>query len=291
MAILYGWSKDLYDPKDYIHKIKVVPRPRKGSNADLLKYRRYQGVVGSCVGQGVGTAADSVKTLLGILTEMASATWIYNGARFMEGTLPIDCGTHPRTALEWLLAHGILMERFWPYDPTKLDTTAPSTERMKQADRYKGFAYFRCGDGVDGIADALASRKMVAIGNPWFKEWEPSPPCGRLPKPTINSFVVGGHETDIYGWDDDEGVFFGTNSWKDWGDINGRYIMPYESIDIFKVRGGYDAHYLTFTADIDNTPLPEPNPSPCPWGNGIAKALNKLFLLGERGRQGRFYYR
>jgi hypothetical protein len=41
-------------------------------------------------------------------------------------------------------------------------------------------------------------------------------------------------------------------------------------------------------------PVPEPNPptpSPCKWGNLWAKFSSKLFLLKERHRKGRFYYR
>jgi hypothetical protein len=252
MEFRTGWIKDKYDPRDYLHKISAIPRDRKGSNENLFRYRRYQGKVGSCVGQGVGTTADGVKQRLGIFTEMASATWIYNGARFIEGTLPIDCGCYPKDALDWILKNGILLEHYWPYDPTGLDRTAPSSTRIKQADKYKGFAYFRCVDGIDGIADALAAGNLVAVGSPWFREWMDDPPCGRLPKPTTTSFEAGGHETVYSGWDDDEGVFLGMNSWEDWGD-NGKFIMPYEAIDIFKRRGGYDAHYITFTKDIDTS--------------------------------------
>jgi hypothetical protein len=67
--------------------------------------------------------------------------------------------------------------------------------------------------------------------------------------------------------------------------------MPFEAIDIFKARGGYDGHYITFTDVIDPTPVPTPTPtpSPCPWGKGIANFLNAILAL--QGRKGRLYYR
>jgi hypothetical protein len=281
----FGWKKDKYDPKDLLHKRRLVALPDRTSLAQFLTPVRDQGNCGSCVGHGIGINLNSVKQVLGIYTEWCSPTYIYNGARFIEGTLPIDNGCYPKDALDWTLQHGILLEHFWPY--TGFDRTAPSTEKISEADKYKGFAYYRCVDGVDGICDALSSGHFVSIGSPWFYEWGTTDACGRLAKPTNNSIEAGGHETCFYGYDRIEGVFYGVNSWgTDWGD-KGLYIMPFEAIDIFKQRGGYDAHYVTFTKDIDDTP-PEPIPSPCIWGNTTANILNKIQIL--RGRMGRFYY-
>ena len=195
MQIVFGWRKDKYDKKDYLHTRKFIVLPDKVSLANLLTSIRDQGNVGSCVGHGIGINLNSVKKGLGIFEEWCSPTFIYNGARYIEGTLPFDIGCEPRDALDWTLDYGILLEHFWPYDPTKVDAQAPSTKRINEADRYKGFAYFRAVDGVDGLCDALASGYFVSIGTPWFSEWMSSPPCGRLPKPTINSSVAGGHET------------------------------------------------------------------------------------------------
>jgi len=293
----FGWIKSKYDPKDYLHKRGVYPIPDRFSLAQYLTPVRDQGNQGSCVGFGIGINLNSVKVQLGIYGELsdiniwASPRYIYNGARFIEGTLPIDNGCDPRDALEWTLMHGILDEHYWPYVDALLDRSAPSTTRMKQANRYKDFAYFRCVDGTEGICDAISSNHFVSLGSPWFNEWRETNECGRLKKPTSSSFQIGGHETCLFEYDMNEGVFKGVNSWgTSWGH-NGLFIMPFESFSLFKDRGGYDAHYITFTKDIDTSPIPEPPaPSPCPWGNNIARVLNKIFLLEERNRKGRFYY-
>jgi len=191
----FGWQKDKYDKRDYLLKRRITPIPDKFSLSQYLTEIRDQGNVGSCVGHGIGINLNSVKMALDIFDEWCSPTFIYNGARFLEGTLPLDIGCQPRDALDWTSEYGILLEHFWPYDPTKLDQSAPSTERIKKATRYKGFQYFRCVDDIDGLCDAISSRHFVSIGTPWFKEWVASPPDGMLPKPTNSSIVAGGHET------------------------------------------------------------------------------------------------
>lgn len=289
MEIKFGWHKDTFDKRDYLHKRKVAVLPDRVSLVQFLTPVRDQGNVGSCVGFGVGINLNSVKVNLGIFDEWCSPTFIYNGARYIEGTLPIDNGCYPRDALDWTVKSGILLEHFWPYDPTMVDRHAPSSERIKQATRYKGFQYFRCVDGIDGICDALATGFFVSIGTPWFNEWMQTDPCGRLSVPTENSFQVGGHETCLFGYDRTQGVFYGVNSWGEtWGD-KGLYIMPFEAIEIFKARGGYDANYLIFSADVDNTPVPEATPSPCQYGNSLINLLNTFPIL--LNRRGRFYYK
>lgn len=287
--IQYGWQKDRYDKRDYLHKRRITPIPDKFSLSQYLTEIRDQGNVGSCVGFGIGINLNAVKMALGIYDEWCSPTYIYNGARYLEGTLPVDMGCQPRDALDWTSDYGILLEHFWPYDLEKLDQSAPSTERIKKATRYKGFQYFRCVDDIDGLCDAISSWHFVSIGSPWFREWVESPVCGRLPKPSNNSFVVGGHETCLYGYDRTEGVFLGANSWgTGWG-AYGLYVMPFEAIGVFKNRGGYDAHYITFSKVVDDSPIPTPTPSPCPWGKGTANFLNAIVALASR--KGRFYYR
>jgi hypothetical protein len=260
--LTFGWHKDPYDPKDYLHKRGVYPLPDRSNNKHLLTPIRNQLNSSSCVGFGIGININSVLKSLGIYTEWVSPLYLYNGARFLEGTLPFDLGCYPKDALDWTLKNGILLEQYWPY--AGFDRAAPSSARMKQAVHYKDFAYFRCVDGVDGICDALSNGHFVSVGSPWFKEWENTDACGRLAKPTNSSFEIGGHETCYLDYDRPEGIFYCANSWDIvWGD-KGCFIMPFESIDIFKQRGGYDAHYVIFTKDVTTEPV-NPNPGCNPF--------------------------
>jgi hypothetical protein len=296
--IQYGWKKDKFKKTDYLHKRGVAVSPDMFSAKQHLTIIRNQDGVSACVGYGIGINLNSVKMQLGIygnpndINLWSSPQFIYNGARFIEGTLSIDCGCEPRNALDWTVQYGILLEQYWPNEPAVFDAAAPSTARIEEANRYKGFQYYRVVDSIDGLCDAISMGPLghfVSIGSPWFNEWEDVPSDGRLPIPTKASNIAGGHETCFHGYDKNKAVFYGANSWgRSWGD-GGLYIMPFEAIDIFLARGGYDAHYIVFTPEIDPAPVPTPTPSPCPWGNGLTRLVNAGLALA--GRNGRIYYR
>jgi len=254
-----GWVKDKFDHRDFLHKT-AIKVPDKVDLSQYLPNVRDQGNVGSCVGFGVGANVGSVAKKLKIFTEWFSPTWIYNGARYIEGKLTQDAGCEPGDALDWLLKMGCLLEHFWLYDPTKLDQSAPSSTREAQATKYPNFAYFRCVDGVDGICSALASGYLVSIGTPWFDKWMNIASNGKLPTVSSADSVAGGHETILAGYDKTTALFYGQNSWgMSWGG-SGRYYMPFQAFGVFKQLGGYDAHYIQFNP-VSPTPVP---PSPAP---------------------------
>jgi hypothetical protein len=324
----FGWKKDKFDRRDYLHIPRLKEIPPVVILDSLLPNVRDQGSVGSCVGFGIGANLVSKAKTYNIYEEWFSPTWIYNGARFIEGSLDQDIGCFPKDALDWLVKMGTLLERFWPYDPIKLDKSAPSTERQKQAVKYEDFAYYRVDNGIEGICSAIADGHFVSIGSPWFEKWliyrEGVFGWPILKEVDADDNVAGGHETCLYGYDKNQAILYGMNSWgTDWG-ISGFYQMHFSSIDVFKEVGGYDAHYITFSP----TPLPPlvcidgekkcegydlyecqnnqwvlkeqnsatcgympPEPSTCKWGQGMASFLNKLFFLEERNRKGRFYYK
>jgi hypothetical protein len=261
-SFVTGWIKDKFDNRDYLHRAALVRFPNAVDLSRLLPEVRYQGAVSSCTGFGIGANVGAVAKSLHVFTEWYSPTWIYNGARFIEGTLTSDIGAYPKDCFDWLLKMGCLLEHFWPYDPDKADISAPSSERQAQALKYPEFAYFRCVDGVNGIMSALADSEasvlsggpgwLVSIGSPWFDKWMNVEPSGILSNVSAADHVAGGHETILAGYDQEKGLFFGQNSWGiGWG-ASGRFYLPFQAIDVFKQLGGYDAHYLKFK------PLPSP---------------------------------
>ena len=240
-----GWRKDKFDGRDFLHVVAVAPVPSVFINTGLATVRD-QGQIGACVGFGVGANLTREAQLQKLSAEWMSPEWIYNGARYIEGTLAQDAGCEPGDALNWLRKRGALQEHFWPYDPVTLDTTAPSTTREAEVINATVY-YYRVVNGTAGICSALAFGHCVSIGTPWFERWM-SAPKGVLKAVTTKGSVVGGHETYLYGYDLNKKIFYGRNSWgTGWGNAGG-YIMPFSAFDVFKSLGGYDAYYVLLSA-------------------------------------------
>jgi hypothetical protein len=279
-----GWIKDKYDARDFLFTPRIVKVPEEADLSGILPFVRDQGQVGSCVGFGIGANLCSVAIKNNIFTEWFSPTWIYNGARFIDGTLSTDSGSHPKDALDWLVKNGSLLEHFWPYNAAKFDPSTPSSERMSQAIKYANFSYYRVDNGLNGICAAISEGYCVSIGGPWFEAWF-NAPNGILSDISATDYIAGGHETILYGYSLPKGKLYGMNSWgTNWG-RSGFYEMPVSALDVFKQVGGYDAHYVVFDP---GTAPPTPTPSTCKFGNGVASFLN--IFQKVRNRRGRFYY-
>ncbi len=246
----FGWKKDLRDERDYLHPtVGLAALLDKIILDGKLPDLRNQGSMGSCVGHGLGANLSGIAKQLGFYTEWYSPQWIWNWARFVEGTLSQNVGVYPRDALECLAKNGCLLESSWKYSPDILDTSEPA-DHAQNSIKYSDFQYFRCVDGVDGICSALAEGHLVSIGSPWFSAWSALSPAGTLSYVTKESPTIGGHMYLIYGYDklaQGGGQFYCMNSWgPEWGD-KGFFKMYFGAVPTFKELWGYDAYYLTFT--------------------------------------------
>lgn len=278
MNRLFGWQKDKFDDRDLLYKITRKRIPVEVILSNYLPNVRDQGQVGSCVGFGIGANLVARARRTGVYKEWFSPTWIYNGARFIEGTLSQDLGCQPRDALHWLYKKGCLLESFWPYDLVAFDPTPPPSHLEPAAAENPLLSYYRVTDGVTGICEVLAGGQYVSIGTPWFERWMKAE-SGFLREVTILDSVVGGHETCLYGYNQSARIFYGINSWgRDWGNV-GHFLMPFSAFDVFKQRGGYDAHYIGLS------PAPEEKESTCPVANSIVGILNfGAKVLGRKTR-------
>ncbi len=255
MMANFGWVKDKWDGRDYLFKPKLVTVPDIVDLSEFLPEVRDQGSSGSCVGFGVGINLTAWAKKLKVFQEWFSPRWIYNGARFIEGALDEE-GCYPRDAFEWLRKKGCLLEHFWSY--VIPDDMPPPSHLEPEAAKWPLFAYYRVDNGVDGIMLALAEGNFVTIGTPWFWSWM-NPPGGILPKVNIFSGVAGGHATTLVGYRKLDEMFLGVNSWSsEWGN-NGKYEMPFQAFDVFKLKGGYDAHYVKVEWAEAPPPPPPPN--------------------------------
>lgn len=280
-----GWQKDPYDKRDRIRPYKIAGLPEKVILDRLLPPIRNQGNVGSCVGHGIG-ANLYAQAMIDQASpgEWFSPTWIYNGARFLEGTLNKDVGCFPRSALEWLTDKGAVLEHLWPYDPNNLDKRTPPSSLEPEAAKWPVFAYSRVIGGAQGICAALAEGKPVSIGTPWYDKWMATDRDGALSPITERDSPAGGHETCAVGYDASDAMLqkkgeimiLCMNSWgPEWGD-HGYFWMPASAFSIFTKHGGYDAH--TIDVHWESAPLPDPNP-PDPSPDPSPKRLSIMTIV------------
>lgn len=266
--IRLGWKKDKYDHRDRLYRI-VGATPTAFSLEQYLVPIRDQNDVGACIGFGIGGNISSMAKKLGLSFPASddgwfSPEWIYNGARFIEGTLSEDAGAEPGDALNWLVKNGCLLEQYWPYNPNALDTTSPPSADMPLAAQYPMLAYTRITTGTAGICNAIANGYFVSIGTPWFDSWMNPPASGLLPAVNAQSVVDGGHETFLFGFSQPNQVFYGCNSWgPTWGN-QGKYEMPFSAFAVFNKLGGYDAHIVDVNWSVAPVPAPTPTPTPTP---------------------------
>ena len=249
----YGWIKDKFNMAAVYHEPVVKVLPASTNNRIYFPTVQNQDGVGACGGFAWAEHINSVCKQIGQPVDRFSENWIYNGARYLEGTLLQDAGLANDDAITWLTEHGFLQYPYWPFADV-LDKAAPSSLRESEANFYPNLKSFRVDNGVDGLKSAMADGHTMVVGAPWFAQWEDYS-SGVLPVPTVNSPVAGGHDTEWADYDDSVQAFYCQNSWDvPWG-IQGHFWLPYAAIDIFKQLGGYDAHYLTFDP-LGTPPVP-----------------------------------
>ena len=248
----YGWLKDPYNPK----AVYAAPPIQIAPVINNLAYCppvRDQEQEGSCTGFGISAHAYTIAKAGNFATSIYSPQWLYNGARFIEGTLSQDAGANPDDVFDWAIAHGLLFEEYWPYK-MPLDKSAPSSLRESEAVMYTNIQKIRVDGGLQGILAALNTVPSVAIGAPFANEWVAGS-NGVLPLPKT---VDGGHEMCYYGYNLADAYLLFQNSWStNWSD-GGRGKMPFEAVEWWLNNGGYDCHYFQFS----NVPVPPVPPSP-----------------------------
>lgn len=263
---MYGWKKDPYDDRDKPYKRKLIRLPQS-YQIPVIPPILDQGNWGACVGFTFSSILAGEAKIDG-RDAAFSQWWIYNGARFIEGSLLEDSGCYPRDALAWIKKQGCLLHSYWPYTPFKFDTTAPPSEFMDEADDWPVRETYRIQGGIESICDVIASKHYASIGGPWFSKWNETGPDGRLPDLTGNERMSGGHEYFLHGFDFNKEAFHSNNSWGHGFGVQGRMWVPFQAVEKFRYWGGYDAHYL----DVDWTGTPQPAKKGCwlcRWLKGV----------------------
>ena len=275
---------------------KAIEVPKQGDHSKFAPYRFDQDGRGMCVGVSLAEQLAYDAAQQGMIPAglplYFSPWWNYNWGRFMRGWLNQDDGSMPEDVATAICDHGVMPYTRWPckrdeFGNIAMDTTDPNT-KIADAIKFPNMVKSRIVDGVDGLLAALASGDVVSIAVPWFAKWQSSYRSGVLP-PIADQEIDGRHCILFDGWDKDKGLFYGPNSWGEWGIQESAmgerttrcgFAMPFEYIELFKSKfGGYDAW------DIDyDTILPLPpmqfslamKAEPGCYGAGIYAAGSKV---------------
>ncbi len=268
-----GALKDIRKPDDQVRfyraKTAIVPDEGDWSMWNALWFD--QDHRNKCVGAAFGELMANDAARLGIIKPglpLYYSTWyIYNWARLMRGWLYEDCGSYPEDAADAICEHGILRYDLWPCKRDSsgtilMDTTDPSTKES-YARKYPNMVKARINNGVEGLLAAL-SDGVVALATPWFDKWDSSYNVGVLPSITSET-MSGRHCFLLDGWSQKDGLFYGPNTWGEWGIQQSAlgmrphrcgFAMPFEYIELFKSKfGGYDAWDIDFEATDPETEM------------------------------------
>lgn len=265
-----GWLPDYPDIRDYTfeseellgrEEIRAMVEPVGLGKADestlpsSVDLRRWcppvedQGGIGSCTANaGVGMAEYYEKRAFGKHLD-ASRLFLYKVTRNLA-ELQGDSGAYIRSTMGALVLFGVPPEKYWPYTDTEPEfDREPTAFCYSFAENYKSIRYFRHDPADLSKVEVLESvRKALAAGIPSmfgftvYSSISQARGTGRIPFPTKNDRVLGGHAVVAVGYDDKvevrnedsddafQGALLVRNSWGEgWGD-GGYGWLPYEFV-------------------------------------------------------------
>jgi C1A family cysteine protease len=275
-ALGMGWLPDLPDFRDYtIEFDEIEPRLKllgqKDSVKAMLKKVKVtaarislptsvdlrawcspiedQDGIGSCTAHaGVGLVEYFEKRSFGRYIN-ASRLFLYKVTRDLL-QLVGDTGAYLRTTMGAMRLFGVPPEEYWPYIVAKFDVE-PSSFLYSYAQNYQAIQYYRL-DPYGTPKDVLLNRIKTCItaglpsmfGFTVYNSIYQAKTTGKIPYPTHNEAVLGGHAVDAVGYDDGmkikntnlggvetTGALLIRNSWgTTWGPNGGYLWLPYDYV-------------------------------------------------------------
>jgi C1A family cysteine protease len=267
-----GCLKDKPDPRDFkflktVHWTQLSPidlRP-------LCPKVRSQGPIGSCTAFGTTQLFDFIRRKNKLVSWLPSPLFTYYATRKLRNLENEDSGASIRDALKSSAQHGVAMERYWPYIPSKFAENPPE-EAWINAEKHQTLEYLRVKDtDKSEFLGCLNEGSPFVFGINLYTSFNSFQTVltGIVPVPDReNEKLIGGHCMLAVGWkkmeqDGEEKEFLIVqNSWgENWGDhgycyIPLEYVMTNDTFDFWTIR-------LTEECAEDTPdPVPEPDPEP-----------------------------
>jgi C1A family cysteine protease len=207
-----------------------------------------QGSLGSCTAHaGIGLVEYFERRAFGRYID-ASRLFLYKVTRNLLHWVG-DTGAFLRTTMAALVLFGVPPEEYWPYVIADFDKE-PSSFCYAFAQNYQTISYFRYdppGISKDILLNIIKAHLAAGIpsmfGFTVYSSISQATETGKIPYPTPNEKILGGHAVIAVGYDDNIeikntnlngittiGALLIRNSWgTDWGD-NGYGWLPYEYV-------------------------------------------------------------
>ncbi len=257
-----GWIPDYPDIRDYTENtteiksmLKVGRSYKSKTMPEKVDLREWcspienQGMLGSCTAHaGVGMIEYYERKCFGKYMD-ASRLFLYKVTRNLM-KLKGDTGAYLRTTIGAMVLFGVPPEKYWEYtdDKEKFDIEPPAF-CYSYAQNYQTIKYFR--HDPPGISSDLVLEKLklyLSKGHPAcfgftvYSSIREAENDGKIPFPSINEKIMGGHAVVAVGYDDNMeiinsynnkktlGAILVRNSWGvSWGE-NGYGWLPYEYV-------------------------------------------------------------
>lgn len=199
-----GFMPQSVDLRDYsLLSLNLKPKANKGLiEVKLPEPPVYdQGSTNSCVAQAIGSAINCVELSNGLPLDEVSRRWLYYRARSMHYGQKNDAGTYIRCAATVMTKIGIPSEKYWSWQPNKVNQMPDWNSHMQAYSRRGGKYAFITSSGdwrVNEIIQALDNNLPVVFGTQIDKPFL---------KDDLDSFIdvpqeklIGGHALLIYGY-------------------------------------------------------------------------------------------
>ena len=148
----------------------------------------------------------------------------------MEGTVASDAGAEIRDGIKCVAQFGAPRESLWPYSDKVPGpfTKKPSAAAYKEGLNHQAVTYLRVTQTAQQLKGCLAEGFPVVFGMsvPASFESDDVATNGKMPMPTANEQILGGHAVIIVGYNSTKRTYIVRNSWGTvWGD-KGHFHAP-----------------------------------------------------------------
>jgi len=170
---------------------------------------RDQGPLNACSAFAATALFEHGMAREGTRREEGSALFLYKVQRDLMAERG-DGGSYLRTAMEALALAGVCPERYWPYDPTRLDADPPAF-CYAVADNYEALVYYRLDTPGQPTTELMRTLKLhlarglpVMFGSALFPSLGSVDRHGVLAEPLAGDPLVLLHAFVAAGYDDEK---------------------------------------------------------------------------------------